>query len=269
MVTERYGGRLAQGKIDKLALENARYFTSVFTPTSMIYTVPFGQLNRIVKWLGDYQEWKEHPLNKRLSPYITEFVEVLKKLNVLEPRLQTNEKERKLSLFATEEETMDWESCFASTYSIYYPGSFAQLAQAHRHRTLDYSMYIPRRFEAFIPPILDHFPENKQMWTEDMQLVKDIFPQGQLVHIYEQGNLENFILKCKERLCTHAQQEIMRQTQKTLKQYVATRPSRKVRSKVKSYELTRYLDGARCTFPDYTCSEPCGFAEGINLTRDI
>lgn len=39
-------------------------------------------------------------------------------------------------------------------------------------------------------------------WLGDMQTVSSVNPQGELVRISEIGKYEDFILKCKERLCT-------------------------------------------------------------------
>ena len=49
--------------------------------------------------------------------------------------------------------------------------------------------------------------------------VKDITPQGELVRISEKGKYDDFVLKCKERLCSAAQLEIMMQTKETLLKY--------------------------------------------------
>ncbi len=260
-----YPNQFSQKHKEKLAMENARYFVSVFVPTDLIYTVPLAQLNRIVRWLQDYLKWTEHSLNARLTPYIKEFIAQLEGLNVLEPRLQTNEKERRLSLFARPEDVQLWTEDFSLSYSTIYKGSFAQLAQAHRHRTLDYQIFIPYVFRVFVPPIVNCNPVRKKNWLNDMQKVKDIYPQGQLVDILEQGNLDNFLLKCKERLCSAAQLEIMRQTEITLRRY----HDRTRRDTPLHILLDDYLGGARCTFPDYTCPHPCGFASGIDLSREI
>ena len=51
LITAKYQGKypkfFTNSKIEKLAQENARYLISVFTPTSMLYTVQYGQLNRV------------------------------------------------------------------------------------------------------------------------------------------------------------------------------------------------------------------------------
>lgn len=265
MILEQYPG-IEEKKRKKLALENARYFISVFAPTNMVYTVPLGQLNRIAGWLTDYSSKNKDPFSKRLNPTIRDFVNNLKALNLIESRLQTNEKARNLSLFASEEKSLHFYESFDFTYSVKYLGSFAQLAQAHRHRTISYQMVIPEDFYAFVPPILTKYPEKRASWLADMDCVKSIYPQGQMVQIFEQGTVEMFVLKCKERLCTAAQQEIMIQTSKTLKKYI----KRTEENKNTLYkDLLEYSKGARCTFPDYICQNPCHFKEGVNLTRLI
>ena len=42
--------------IEKLAMENARYLTSVFTPTTMEFTVPYSRAILIPQWLNDVSE---------------------------------------------------------------------------------------------------------------------------------------------------------------------------------------------------------------------
>ena len=80
------------------------------------------------------------------------------------------------------------------------------------------------------------------------------------------GTYENFILKCKERLCTEAQLEIMRQTRDTMMKY---RIDTAAEHNPLYRELDKYCHGARCTFPDYKCSEDCHNLEGKKLTRRI
>ncbi len=265
MISEQYP-EIDERKRKKLALENARYFVSVFVPTNMVYTVPLGQLNRIARWLDDYTKERNDPLAERLSPSIKNFLSSLNKLNLIEPRLQSNEKSRELSLFVPKWKTSSYKEIFGIVYATRYSGSFAQLAQAHRHRTIHYQMDIPTIFRAFVPPILKNYPQKQQMWIKDMQKVESLFPQGQMIEIYEEGSLEMFLLKCKERLCTHAQQEIMLQTSETLRRYLSSIEGEN--PNLYTY-LLQYSKGARCTFPDYICMNPCGFKEGVNLTRNI
>jgi len=271
LITKKYGDVFDPNKIKKLAQENARYFISVFVPTQMIHTVPLAQLNRIAGWLGDLAgciEKNQMPpeelvfFNKMYSSIVL-FLGELSRLNLLYEDLQSNRKQRAISLFA--ERTLEnyhvADSFGDDVYVTSYWGSFAQFAQAHRHRTLWYEMVKPivgETSQFYVPPIIADAGLTRQ-WLNDMYLVKDDFPQGMMVKINEKGPIDAFILKCKERLCSAAQLEIMQQTTKTLSMMQAAGVKKVQDIPVK----------ARCQFKDYTCPTPCGFAEGINLTRII
>ena len=114
----------------------------------------------------------------------------------------------------------------------------------------------------YVPKIIENSPL-KEMWLEDMRKVEAITPQGQLVQIYERGTPESFILKVRERLCTCAQLEIANQTKNTLEKYIAKTTDEEIKSM-----LEKYNGGARCT-SGYKCKTPCGFKEGIDLSREI
>ena len=176
--------------------------------------------------------------------------------------LNANVKQRKLSLFASR----NYKEEFGECYSCNYYGTFAQLAQAQRHRTLDYKLELLDNKEYFIPPIISDKKILVEDWLGDIQSVKDINPQGELVRINEVGKYEDFILKCKERLCSAAQLEIMQQTRKTLLKY---KNALERSFNPLSNDIIKYSNGARCTFPDFTCTSDCLFKEGKTLTRKI
>ena len=76
-----------------------------------------------------------------------------------------------------------------------------------------------------------------------------------LISIRERGTYENFILKCKERLCGCAQLEIALQTKDILNKYIE---ETKENNEEEIYnELLRYSKGARCTFPGFKCGKTC------------
>ena len=108
-----------------------------------------------------------------------------------------NEKYRGLSLFGSNLD--EKQEYFGDVYSTTYKGSFAELAQAHRHRTLDYQIELLDKKEYFIPPIIEDNYLLVNEWLSDMKVVSDVNPQGELVKIHESGKYEDFILKCKER----------------------------------------------------------------------
>lgn len=253
-------------KLEKLAQENARYLTSVFIPTEMIYSTTFRQINYIVSWMEDYINNIDEFDNfqSKLALEMKSFISELEKLNVLDERLMENEKNRKLSLFGRNVDSK--EEYFKDTYSTNYKTSFSSLAQAQRHRTLDYEMELLKDKEYFIPPIILDDDLYISEWLQDMEMVKDNYPQGELVLVNEKGKYEDFILKCKERLCSNAQLEIMRQTRETLLKYIDY--LEKENNPLKD-EIVKYSYGPRCTFLDYTCKENCGFSRARNLNRRV
>ena len=266
-IKAKYGYIYNDSKIQKLAQENARYLVTVFMPTQMIYTTSLRQINYIASWMLKYVEEKKNTnkdFEKKLSKSMEEFVSALDDVNVLEDGLLKNEKDRSISLFGKDLDKKD--KYFGDVYSTTYKGSFAQYAQAHRHRTLDYQLEMLEDKEYFIPPIIEDEPALVDEWLGDMNIVEGINPQGELVRIYEAGTYENFILKCKERLCTAAQLEIMLQTKRTLEEY---KRELETKNHPLAKDIEKYSHGARCTFPDFTCSQDCKFIEGKKLTRKI
>lgn len=86
LIIERYGGTskfFNASRVDKLAQENARYFTSVMTPTTMEYTVSLRQLNYMCGWMKKFDE-NSHPLYKMLKPYTDEFVHQMEQFGYLD-----------------------------------------------------------------------------------------------------------------------------------------------------------------------------------------
>lgn len=266
-IKNEYGNVFNDFKIQTLAQENARSLVSVFMPTTLIYTTSLRQINYIASWMEKYIKENDESKDKfksDLSSSMEGFLSELDKLNILIPGLMTNDKNRSFSLFGSNlDKKKDY---FGDVYSTNYKMSFAGLAQAQRHRTLDYKIERTDEKEYFVPPILENDPVLVNEWLHDIESVKDVIPNGELVLVNENGNYENFILKCQERLCTAAQLEIMRQTRDTLLKY---RDALKESESPLYDDIEKYTHGARCTFPNYKCSKPCGFKEGITLTRKI
>ncbi len=265
LITKTYPN-LGANKIHKLAQENARYLVTVFTPTKMIYTTSLRQLNYLVAWMQRYiNEADLHDnFTLTLCYYMEQFIKEIKKLNCLDERLLTNDKNKSLMLFGQNIENR--EEYFGDVYCCNYEGSLAMLAQAHRSRPIRHEMQRLKEKKYYVPLIIKGNQALEEEWNADIELVKQYFPQGELVLINERGNYENFIEKCKERLCTNAQLEVMVQTKKTLEKYLKALEEK---NHYLAAELAKYNQGARCTFPDYNCLNPCQFAEGINLTRHI
>lgn len=262
----KYGNIYNDTKIKKLAQENARYLITVFMPTQMIYSTSLRQINYIASWMQNYikNANMNDDFDKKLSLSMKELLERFADVNVLEEGLLKNEKYRNLSLFGKDLDKK--EQHFGDVYSTLYKGSFAQLAQAHRHRTLDYQIEMLDKKEYFVPPIIADDKMLVEEWLHDMETVSSVTPQGELVKISEIGKYEDFILKCKERLCTDAQLEIMMQTKETLLKY---KKALEESNSPLAQDIEKYCHGARCTFPDFHCSSDCKFREGKILIRKI
>lgn len=241
---------MAEKQAHKLAMENARYLISVFTPaTSMEYTTSFRQLNYILHWCDEFvQTAEDTEFNMLLKPYLKEFSEMCAELK-LEKLKDT--KNRGFALFAKRERKEEW----GENYCCNYMATFAQVAQAQRHRTLTYEIFIPEVEDAtyFVPPII-RGTELEEKWLKDIKSLGTKYPQGMLVKVNERGTVENFILKCKERLCGCAQHEVAMQTKAILERYLKN--TKETNKEVYEY-LLQYSKGARCTFPDYKCTSPC------------
>lgn len=266
-ITKEYGNILSSLKIKKLAQENARYLVTVFMPTQMIYTTSLRQINYMASWMVEYIEDNKNNLNyfeSKLSKAMGEFLKELERLNVLVPELMSNEKHRKLSLFGSNLEQIS--ELFSNVYETTYMGSFASLAQAQRHRTLDYQMEMLDKKEYYVPPILENDSYLKDEWLEDINKVGWVTPQGELILISEMGKYEDFILKCKERLCSAAQVEIMHQTRDTLARY---KKYLEDHNNALASDIIKYSHGPRCTFPDYECPSVCKLGPVKKLDRRV
>lgn len=245
----------------KLAQENARYLISVFTPaTVMEYTVNFRQLNYILNWAKDYIEKEDdNDFSVKVKETFKEFLKAMPDLEV--EGLDTRVKGRSFSLFAKRKARKEE---FGENYCTTYLASFAQLAQTHRHRTVSYEMTLLDKPQYYVPPII-RGTDLEEKWIEDISSLERFFPQGMLVQVNERGTIENFVLKCMERLCGAAQLEIMEQTNITMKKYLEA-----VKDQPDLYEyLLPYSKGARCTFPGWKCDSPCVFGAKDALNRII
>lgn len=246
--------------IEKLAQENARYLISVFTPaTTMEYTVSFEQLNYIINWAKEYiANATDDLFSVKLKNVFEEFLKALPDLEI--EGLNSGMKHRNFSLFGTRFRNEE----FGENYSVNYYASFAQLAQAQRHRTLSYEMIFTDEIKFYIPPIVRQTKWENE-WLKDIKALEENFPQGMMVLVNERGTIENFVLKCTERLCGAAQLEITERTVETLKNYAeAVKGNDTLTNYLKPYTI-----GARCTFPSWKCTKPCIFGPKYALKRTI
>lgn len=260
VIAKRYGNEkyFTPKKIEKLAQENARYFISVYTPTSMAYTTSYRQLNYLYTELKNCLK-SGNPYIQRMAGTIQSFCDFLEKNAIIDEKIANFAEKKRISLFATKKRTEH----FGDTYCTNYKGSFAMLAQAQRHRSLSYEFYDTDQVEFYVPEIIAKNEKLKQMWLDDMQKLAMFCPQGKLINISERGLPENFIQKANERLCTCAQLEVCVQTKKTLLKYIAKTTDDDIRQM-----LLEKDKGARC-LTGFKCASPCGFKDGITLSREI
>lgn len=261
LINDEYGSVFKPNKIKKLAMENARYLISVFAQAQMVYTTSLRQLNYLASWMRKMiSEDSKSNFEVKLKDAMREFLDELEHLNLLDERLMQNEKCRQFSLFT---DVLKSKEYFGEVYVTTYKGSYAYLAQAQRHRTIDYKAMQLDEKEFFVPPIIENNEVLRNEWLKDIKSLEDFIPQGELLMIQEMGKYSDFILKCKERLCSAAQLEIANLTEEILHKYSGS-DDLDIAS-----DVQKYLHGARCTFPDFQCTMDCHFMEGKKLTRKI
>ena len=81
-IKERYP-EIDEKQVIKLAQENARYLTSVFTPTSLAYTASIQQWNYIIDWCEGFSELeytKQSDFYRRIAIKLKDLANVLKPL---------------------------------------------------------------------------------------------------------------------------------------------------------------------------------------------
>lgn len=267
----------------KKAQENARYFVSVLTPTSIAYSAPWYQWQKLATFLQDMIENPNTSLKKIVVPYAKEFIEQLIELKVvvltkdaiaLYPPLEKmlkekndnrewlykNNKETKLYMFAENNPFSGINKPNEYNASINYNSrlSIAGFADILRHRTSYVALKNPNEFSYIIPKFV---PSNYwKEYDQDMQKINGIYPQGQLIDF----NLDSSIYRLvqymgKERACERPQQEVedwyVNQLLPDIVEGLSKRPEYE-----EEYKLlrTRYLDKCRCAYPNYHCPNPCG-----------
>jgi thymidylate synthase ThyX len=252
------------GNIQKLAQENARYMTSVFTPTKMFHTINLRQLNFLIGEFERYSKEKagsDNNFESRLADRMYGFVQNVSNFRI--PGLD-NRTNRHMSSFNFKET----KGQFSDTYSTQYFMSFAGLAQAHRHRTISYNMQTPELgapLGFFIPEIIRQDDELVDAWLGDLEdIAKTDFPQAQQVFVRERGNIEDFESKCILRLCGHAQHEMMKNTLETAQTYAEKLAEKAAEeaAKVKSWISPKCQRG-------FSCKEPCVWGGKRALERIV
>lgn len=305
LIEEHYGDKLTEKEIEKLALENARYFISVWTPTTMEFTVPYGRLVLLTGWLRDYSvRAAEYTRSLNNDDTTSKFFERLSReakelsdLFISEVGVVIDELEDHKNIgipfienIYYEDFDENWDiyskdSNYSDSYTSIYSASFAALAQLERHRTITYSFRFFEKpftitsfspeYRFYIPKILDFNDGLRKEYLEDMKLLYirfNVVSQGLLVKVCEQGRFEDFILKAKERLCARAQLEICNITNFQMINFYNNFINENIYI---NYVLKDKIDTEncaakyRCQFDDFKCREGCKIKTAILTDRKI
>ena len=266
LIYARYGDEkyFDEDRIEKLAQENARLFTSIYTPTNMFYSTSYRQFNYLYHWIKTGKAVKDD-LFAPIADRLKDFCAGLEELGIYNEKLADDRKDRDFSLLAKynfgKVDGVARDEYFGDFYSVNYLGSWSHLAQTQRHKTTsDEAEYDPNA-SFFVNPMVREEKSLLEEYMADMDKLRKNRPQGQLVKINERAKVEDLILKAKERCCTAAQYETNHVVASILQRYLSdhTTPEH-----LKAAILP-YTKGSRCTFPDFKCPQktPCGFKDGI------
>ena len=264
---EKYPQMFTDKKISKLAQENARYLISAFTPTTMVYSTSLRQINYLYAMLEqEIENPNSNEFMTLLKPAMKDFCSKLKETPYIDFDLQKGaiKKARALSLFNPRDYSPT--ETFGDVYLMNYLASFACVAQAQRHRTINYQIRLLDEKKFYVPPILRGNEALTEQWLKDCNTEGLVFPQGTLVEVNESGTMDDMTLKAKERRCGFAQLEIDNSTTENMARYLKELEKT---NHPRAEEFKKYTHGSRCTFPDYTCDTPCGFPEAVKGTRLI
>lgn len=277
-IQETYGTFFSERETDKLAYENARYMLSVFCPTSMVYSLPFRNIFYVMDWTDQMKTKLEQTgggFNLRLAQELESLKQGL--LNAVGGKENFHDNKNEYFRFMPVQAVGEWDDdnqeYYGDVYTAKFYASFAQVAQEQRHRTLrvkiNFSGKEPGEFGYYIPEILQT-EELRQEWLADIQSVGEVYPQGMLVSVTEQGLFEDFALKCKERMCGRAQLEIMRITEELVNRFLKNSENL---SKANKNRLTSMTENgspcARCGYNDFICTDGCKWGKNHALLRRI
>lgn len=266
----------------KLAQENARYMLSIFTPTTMAYTVSYKQALMIPQWLNNLADISESKYRTTTDTMFYHQLSLDCKVlaGLISNAIKANSDE--LVLHDHKSQSIRFmqfgelpKEVISDSYTLRYKASLACIAQLQRHRSLRYRINVDNIIDnpIYVPDIILGTLYEK-IWRNDQQLLKDngIVTQAISVDVAEQGIVEDFYLKCLERLCSRAQLEIQNNTIDSLYKFSENHMNLsddnvllisrflKFNDDDKTYEVV-----PRCCNERYTCKEPCSYGkDGLN-----
>lgn len=290
LINKTYPEKFTDKEVDKLAYENARYMLSVFTKTSMVYSVPFRNLHYIYQWSeqmiktlntlpGSFNQQLAIELNALLLA-LSDFMHIPYTLTD-----NKNESFRFMPYQALGYKDSVKSSILGDVYSVTYKASFACIAQEQRHRTLRLRMNFkgetPEEYGFYVPEILEKDEILKNEWLRDLHVLaaNNVWPQATLVEVVEQGLFEDHVLKCKERMCGRAQLETMLLNNRITMDFWSKREyllETGLLSEANYKRLCEIVQNenngmacARCKYPGFKCVEGCKWGPNNALTRLI
>lgn len=273
LIERKYGDKVDERTRTKLAQENSRYLLSVFIPTTMGYTTSIRQWNYIIDWCERFQDL-DTPTNyffRELKKYFKELGEKIKELLYVEElRDIKNRLGFDMILYDKDSVNNYPEEDFVKgkLYCYHYKSTFAEFAQAHRHRTLSYRMIFTGVPTGFYTPSIIAATEYQDEWERDIWSLMDIIPNGSLVPVEEMGEVMYFFLKSMERNCGRAQLEIMQQNLKTAEFIYNNRLNLSpfIRNEIHKYYID---DKPKMKGQLLKCKEPCIWGCNGSKKREI
>ena len=216
--------------VNKLAMENARYFLPIDFPTNLIYTISIRNLCYLIDALNkltnvNYLKENNIEIPVYILNHINNFKEEMMKTCPFIEELKLYSKEgnnniiNKINFFNKRKEIEEYNNIdFIRTeyndgldvYKIDYKCSYACLGQLQRHRTTKINIFFEKTNKFYIPDILC-YSELYDEYCNDMESM-DYITMGHLINIIEIGMISDFELKAGERLCSRSQLEICRTT---------------------------------------------------------
>lgn len=278
--TEEKTLKKAKSAIKKIAQENARYMVSVFMPTTLTYTVPLAQINKIALYMERFINNPQNEFEELIVPYMKEFIKELRDKDILITKhdahllcpklgiedtdeiLYNNNKEIDLSLFADRNKFsgINLPNEYGCSFSYNMDLSFASLAQFHRHRTINYEMATPLVEEEnfYVPLLIREDEALTKEWLKDILTVNKYYPQGKMVRVNANGPLKHLVNYVgKERACDRAFLETEDVFTNVMLPNIYEGLLENGKTELAEV-LKPYVNKLRCMYPDYNCPAPCG-----------
>ena len=119
-------------------------------------------------------------------------------------------------------------------------------------------MMVPNEFKAYVPPIIEDNEYLVKEWLKDINNLKEVYPQGQLIKVNRCGTLKD-VLKyvAQERACDRAQLEIERVYVDDMIPNIYENLQKQEQVNL-AMKVKPYVKKLRCAFPGYHCPGVCG-----------